>query len=313
MARMPLWPYDGSHRSLPDGCPKVLSTFSGDESARVTYAFNSLGFRGDEFEPAARRHIFVCGCSMTFGLGLDYADAWAPVFRRGYAGIHDTCESAINLQNFASSGCSNGYITRTLIRQCARFQPSLALAMLTFSDRAELVDGGRSYNIGRWCLLDSFDRGAEADGHVRELRQTILRKAKAHYDLYTPLSGDQDLLKNALLLQLFFESRRIPFLIGVIRPGNSALPNDELLGPWHECLDRTRVFSIPLRECLADQSAARGHPGPAGSRAIAEAFLSRYKETVGEASPGVRRTSAVEVDEPPEHPRAEDSSVYPLF
>ena len=65
-----LRPYNGSHHILPEGCPKVLSTFPGDESSRVTYSFNSLGFRGEEFQMAADMHIFVCGGSVTLGLVL---------------------------------------------------------------------------------------------------------------------------------------------------------------------------------------------------------------------------------------------------
>jgi len=313
--------YNGSHPILPDGCPKVLPTFPGDESARVSYRFNSLGFRGEEFRIAADRHIFVCGGSVTLGLGLDYEDAWVSVFRRGYEHVHDAPTPDINLLNFSSSGCSNSYIARTLIGQCARFEPTLVLAELTFSHRSEVLHNGRSYNIGPWCLLDTYEGAAQADGHHAELRQMIRRKAKAYYELEDQLLAGQDLLKNALLLQLFFQSHNIPFLIGLAAPAAGNLPDDELLAPWLDSLDPERVFTIAERDYQVDQSAVPGHPGPAGSAAIAASFLSRYKETYVEdrSSRGLQTS---------EHSRSgwkrwlreklkgaekEDTSIYPLY
>jgi hypothetical protein len=330
-----LRPYNGSHHILPGGCPKVLSTFSGDNSSCITYSFNSLGFRGEEFRVTADGHIFVCGGSVTLGLGLDYADAWVSVFRRGFAAIHDLHEGNVNLQNFASSGCANGYIARTLIGQCIRFRPTLALAELTFSHRAEILHNGRSYNIGPWCLLDTFDGGAQADGHDHELRQMIRQKAKAYYELDDKLSAGQDLLKNALLLQLFFQVHQIPFLIGLAEPDPGELLDDELLAPWIESLDPERVFTIPHHVYRVDESAVPGHPGPAGSRAIAAEFLSRYQENyrrgmladeeqvVSTALP--RPTTISEHPSPiirgwkkllsnrSKNPDSGDSNVYPLY
>jgi hypothetical protein len=322
-----LRPYEGSHLRLPETCPTTMSTFSGDLSGEVAYTFNSLGFRGEEFDAAAARHIFACGCSITFGLGLDYEQAWVSVLRRRYAAAHGLRDADVHLQNFATSGCSNGYIVRTLIGQCARFQPSLALALLTFGDRAEMLEGDRSYNIGRWCVQDSFFDHARAEGHLADLRRTIHRKAKAHYDLYTPLMGAQDALKNALLLQLFCEARRIPFLIGIVRSGRGELPDHELLRAWRDCLDPERVFGISLGEILVDQSVSPGHPGPIGSQAIADAFFTRYQSGVSEVPTTpttreplpcrARQASSCEgcaVSEPPAMEDAmEDANVYPLF
>jgi hypothetical protein len=58
-----LRPYNGSHHCLPGGCPKVLPTFTSDMSGRVLYIFNSLGFRGDEFEST----LLEAGGPTTFG------------------------------------------------------------------------------------------------------------------------------------------------------------------------------------------------------------------------------------------------------
>jgi hypothetical protein len=311
--------FNGSHHVLPGGCPKVLRTFSGDFSNTVEYRFNSLGFRGEEFRPDAPRHLFAAGCSITLGLGLEYSDAWVSIFRRGYAAIHGLPESDIGLQNFATGGCSNGYISRTLIGQCDRFPPSLALAAMTFPDRMEVLDSGRSYNIGRWCTRDSFDRGAPTDGHTSELRQMIREKAKAFYDLYTPLQGEQDVLKNTLLLQLFFQTRNIPFLIAIIRPGAGESPDHGLVAPWLAVLDSRRVFTIPHRQCLVDQSAAAGHPGRAGSLFIAECFLTRYRQVHGhpagvDGNPGPAIPRSHPRDTwPAVQPPPEDPNVYPLF
>lgn len=330
-----LRPYNGSHHILPDGCPKELSTFSGDTSSRVVYSFNSQGFRGEEFRITADAHIFVCGASVTLGLGLDYAHAWVSVFRHEFAKLNDLQEANVNLQNFSSSGCGNGYIARTLIGQCLRFRPTLALVELPFSQRAEMLHNGRSYNIGPWCLLDDFDNGAQADGHRPELRQMIRRKAKAYYELDDKLSATQDLLKNALLLQWFFQVHKIPFLIGLAAPDLGESVDDPLLAPWMESLDFERVFTISPDNYQIDESSVSGHPGPAGSQAIAEIFLSRYKDIYGlerhsikeQGTPGgLQGTNQAQETSQPSHrswkkwlgkkandSESEDSTVYPLY
>jgi hypothetical protein len=242
-------------------------------NSAATATAHAPEYRGEELRADAERHIVVSGCSLTFGSGPDCQDTWASVVQRGYARIHDTPLSAVNLLDLSAADASNGYIARTLIGQCERCRPSLALAVLTCADRIELLHDGRAYHIGQWCLRDSFEDDA-ADQDDRQLRRLIREKAAAHYELYTPLSGAQDLLKNALLLQLFFETRRIPFLIAIVR-SDYELPGDAILAPWRDALDPARVFTILRRDCLVDESASR--PGRLGSLVIAEAFLSRYR------------------------------------
>ena len=40
------------------------------------------GFRGEEFDPASPVKLFVCGCSYTFGTGLDLEESWSFLFSR---------------------------------------------------------------------------------------------------------------------------------------------------------------------------------------------------------------------------------------
>lgn len=328
-----LRPFNGFHHALPDGCPKVLTTFASDNSGRVAYSFNSMGFRGEEFQPSADSHIFVGGCSLTFGLGLEYSDTWPSVFRREYAEIHGLAESRVNLCNFATSGCCNGYIARTIIGQCLRFRPGLALVLLTYPERTEILHNGRSYPVGRWCLQDSFDDNREADGQVRELRLLLRSKAKAHYEFYDQLTGEQSVLKNALLLQLFFQAHQIPFLVGLYR--QTPLYEKEILAPWFELLDTERVFTVFQQEVHVDPSiAVPDHPGIASSRAMADKFLSRYKQLAEPLRPHgteqlvhapsvdpqrsrKRRIRALsELKTPIDQklsPETEDPNVYPMF
>jgi hypothetical protein len=284
-------PYDGSHPILPDGCPKVLVNFGGDASGRVAYSFNSLGFRGEEFRPAADRHIFVSGDCLTFGLGLEYSDCWTSVFQREYARIHGLHESNVNLCNFSSNGCSNSYIARTLIGQCSRVRPSLAIAALTSAPRAEMLYDRRSYNIGPWWLTPGYAERALTAGYDQQLFQMIRLKAKAYFDLHTDLWAEQETVKNALLLQLFFQSRQIPFLIGIFstKP-KGELPDREILKPWTTLLDCKTVFGVPILDCVVDRTVLN-HPGAASALLIAEKFASRYREVFGKraAPDSVRR------------------------
>ncbi|MGB1221611.1 MAG: hypothetical protein ACPG43_08725, partial [Alcanivoracaceae bacterium] len=71
----PLLPYSGSPLADPKNNEHVPNTVSyacnHDRSGKVQYRFNALGFRGEQYNENARYHIFVCGPSEAFGLGLN--------------------------------------------------------------------------------------------------------------------------------------------------------------------------------------------------------------------------------------------------
>src|SRR5215831_16546203 len=101
------------------------------------YHFNSLGYRGEAFDPAARLKIFVAGCSYSFGLGVPQEQTWPVLLKQQLADKLGVPLEQANLQNFSQIGASNGYIARTIVRQCDRVRPDLAVIAFTHRQRAE--------------------------------------------------------------------------------------------------------------------------------------------------------------------------------
>src|SRR5262245_53776473 len=110
---LPLLPYDGlrktEHFGSGDG-PWVTDTHGFDRSGTKTYRFNSLGFRGPEPSPDARARIFVCGCSYTFGVGLNAEEVWADKVKNRVAAAWGLDPMQVDLLNFSQGGASNCYI-----------------------------------------------------------------------------------------------------------------------------------------------------------------------------------------------------------
>lgn len=113
----------------------------GVQEPEQVYEFNSLGFRGIEYDPAAALRVFVCGCSYAFGMGVPADRTWPVVFTRLAAvGLGIPVEQS-HVQNFSQVGASNNYVTRTLIKQCHLVSPTLAIAAFTHNSRVEYLDG----------------------------------------------------------------------------------------------------------------------------------------------------------------------------
>ena len=196
--------YDGS---LPH--PRSKSAFQNDRGQFVCidaegavpkptdclYHFNSFGYRGEEFDPAARLKIFVSGCSYTFGLGVEHDQTWPALLKKQLSAKLDVPFDRTNLQNFSQIGASNGYIARTIIRQCDRARPDLAVIAFTHRERTEYLAPGVTRNLGLWDLDHPEDWAAPA---IR------------YFSLYNTSSASLDLLKNMLLVQWAMVRRRNP-------------------------------------------------------------------------------------------------------
>ena len=217
------------------------------------YHFNSLGYRGEEFDPAARLKIFVAGCSYAFGLGVEHEQTWPVLVKKSLAGKLDLPLDQINLQNFSQVGASNGYIARTIIRQCDRVRPDLAIVAFTHLERSEYLAPGITRNLGLWDL-DNPDT-AWATPSARYFNQ---------FDLG---SASLDLLKNMLMVQSAMVRRRIPYLLLWMNrrrleqtPVNGLTPIRQLKG----MIDPARLSARHLLEpeIMVDSEVAERHPGP---------------------------------------------------
>ncbi len=279
-----LRPYDGGSLPMPANAGKSFDRYGVDQSGRVTYSFNGLGFRSEEYAPRAARHIFVAGCSHSFGLGIPLAQSWPNCFRALYCQRHGLREEQVNLLNFSSVGASNRYITRTILAQCERRRPDLALVQLTHKNRMENVIEGRGFNILP-TILRSDNRATFSMGETQEVLFTRLREAaRSYYGFYTDEFGGMELLLNLLLVQRYFAHRQIPCVFLCIDP----LPEVPLLRPLVEMVDHSCLKTLPgpIFECLEDVGTVDLHPGARTSARLAAELFEVYQRVQG-GSPGV--------------------------
>jgi hypothetical protein len=273
-----LQPYKGSRQREhfgPDGKGSYSrSTYGLDESETKTYYFSSLGFRSEEFNPDAPVKLFVCGCSQSFGTGLNFEESWAFLFKQRLAEHRSLPEQSVNLMNFSQGGASNDYITRTLIEQSSLLRPDVLVAGFTHMSRFEILDGTMSVHLGPVDLEEYEKAGG---------RPEIKRLAE-----FLTLGTDETqqkirMIKNVLLFQYFCRSRGIPFIFFFFE---SILREDLLSAlsvPVTETLYEEIDFDllVPIDRGIRVDRAADGlHPGPRSQELMAEAawkvFSTRY-------------------------------------
>jgi hypothetical protein len=274
-----LYPYKGSRREEhfgPDGKGAYSrNTYGLDESKTKTYYFNSLGFRSEEFDPASHVKLFVCGCSNSFGTGLEFEESWAFLFKQKLAEQRGLAESSVNLLNFSQGGASNDYITRTLIEQCARVRPDVIVAGFTHMDRFELLDETMAFFF-QPAWLPTY---ARAGGKFAEMG----RLAEFVFLGTDEIQAKVRMIKNVLLLQYFCRSRDLPlvffFFESLMRGDLPSTLSTPMTQPLFEEIDFDSL--VPTEPATrVDLAADERHPGPRSQELMAEAawkiFCARY-------------------------------------
>lgn len=289
--------YSGSrfaeHFSRRSG-PSLRWTYGDDISATVAYRFNTYGFRSDDFNPDAACKVYVCGASDTFGTGIDYAATWPAVVAGFIAAAKTVARDDVCLLNFSEGGCSNRYISRTLVQQCEMYRPDLVIAHFTYLTRSETLlseevreclfsdDNGAELasfvSWGKWNDLNFVQREMEVRKQRPKNRRwfrRFLRGVHGFYKHYDPLAAVYDTLQQILLLQFYLKTRGIPFvfcvrnfshLMGIMAQRNAAL--NSLIA----ALDRTYLLDLDIgsQEFWQDLAADGKHQGPVSHRAFAD-------------------------------------------
>jgi hypothetical protein len=277
-----LLPYKGPRREEhlgPDGRGShAVAVYGADRTKKITYHFNSLGFRGEEFDPQAQLKLFVCGCSFTFGTGLEIEDSWAFRLKQKLAEHRGLAVSSANLSNFSQGGASNDYITRTLIEQSARVRPDVIVAGFTHMSRFELLDETMAtafhFQPTQPAPLEKYER---AGGRFAELGRLAKFQFLGTDDTQTKIR----MIKNILLLQYFCRQRDIPFLFYLFESlARDDLPealSQPMTAPLFGEIDFDLM--VPL-EPEVDWATDGAHPGRRSQELMAEAamktFRSRY-------------------------------------
>ncbi|WP_291990511.1 hypothetical protein [Luteitalea sp.] len=245
------------------------------EAQEGLYRFNALGYRGPDLDLSAPLKVFVAGCSYTFGQGVPFEQTWPSLLTRALAERRGIPAGRASLQNFSQIGTSNEYITRTIIRQCERVRPDLAIIAFTHRERTEYLAPSVTRNIGLWDLDGDEARAAPA---------------LHHFDLFDSPSSSLELLKSMLLVQAAMKRRRIPYLIlwmnrtGLDQPPVSEHPPLQRL---RAMIDPARLTSRHLLEpgVHVDSNRDDRHPGPLSHANLAPLLLDALDQPASAATP----------------------------
>jgi hypothetical protein len=255
-----------------------------DSSGTKLYRFNSLGFRCAEFDKEARFRLFVCGCSYTFGTGLNEEETWPHLLARRLTADLGLRDTDLNLQNFSQGGASNDYVSRTIVAQCGRAKPDLAIAYFTHNQRTEFLTAKGAVEIGRWTLrlaaqgraIDAGYSSQDALPSVDDLLDVATCYLATHDKVNAYLAG----LKNLLLAQYFFERHAIPFLM-VWRHHADFFSNRHGANPacaqLAEAVSQRHLCATDLLSSRTDYAADGAHPGPQSHWQFAEKLLGLYR------------------------------------
>lgn len=232
------------------------------------YEFNSLGFRGAEYDPRAALRVFVCGCSYAFGMGVSADRTWPVVFTRLAASALGVPVEQSHVQNFSQVGASNNYVARTLIKQCHQISPTLAIAAFTHNSRVEYLDGQLIRNLGYWNINPNnrFPEPPDAPG-ARFFRQ------------YSEREGLQNLLTNMVLFQSAMINRRVPYImvwIDIDRLHTRQVISDPVLSDYYTVLDQSRISRLSVKQHHIHVDTVEGHPGPQSHERFARALVKEF-------------------------------------
>ena len=281
--------------------PHSRSTYGVDTSGTVTYAFNSLGFRGEEYDAGAKAKLFFCGCSHTFGTGLDSEATWVSRFAAQYAQHVGLDHEDVCAMNFSQGGSSNSYIARTLMTQCAAAKPDLVVAHFTSVERTEYyldpdeVDPSDwtsrlmgVLSMGPWLDVGWFEKltlGRKAPPARQQQARKLLDWAKHYYcDTYTDLNAIAATILHILNLQSYCSANGIPWLACWVehqRLVDEKLLGHATLGPLIQLLDRDRVLSLSITdaETQLDKAADGVHLGVDSNQAFARRLWEQYLDS----------------------------------
>lgn len=246
---------------------------NGLPASEPAYDFNSLGFRGADYDPGASLRVFVCGCSYTFGMGVRADRTWPVVFTRLAAAALGTPIEQSLVQNFSQVGASNNYVTRTLVKQCHLAPPTLAIAAFTHTSRTEYLDGQEIRNLGHWDIRPDDERHQRPDSPGRRF-----------FRQYSDRAGLQNLLLNMVFFQSAMERRGVPYIMVWVDVDALDAPTlaSPVLSDYHAVLVPSRISRRSIKQPgifvdAAEGPAAQGHPGPQSHERFAAALAKEFE------------------------------------
>lgn len=264
----------------------TISFYETDVSGSKEYRFNSLGFRGDELSDSAKRLFFACGCSITFGVGLNEDEIWVHDFQSRYSHRYGYRLEDINLLNFSETGASNEAIVRTLLPQCEALKPDLLLIQFTYANRTEYLWERLALSVGPWFLGRN-----EADPEwLAQWREIV----EHYYSYYSDEIGFASTVRSILLLQCYCEKNCIPYVFWWVadpKSEMSRLADNKVCAQLYDLINWDRFCSVHPEILNLDKAADNRHAGPAAHRIVGErlfAFSVSTLDSIEQAQPPTR-------------------------
>jgi len=235
-----------------------IDRFANDQSGTKEYKFNSLGFRGEEYNSRAKKKIFVIGDSETFGLGLNIEEAWPYRFKEKYAKKYSYKIKSVNVMNFGVAAVSNDFIARTILSQCKRVKPDLLIVLFTYVDRTEYVKGKIVNMIHPWLKFE-----ASID----------------YYIYYTEELGFINFLKNLLLVQYFCKLYHLNYIFSALEYkelNHRRIRSNAAIKSLIKLVDKRYFCDFTLGD--EDVAADGHHSGPKSHDIFANKLMKFYAE-----------------------------------
>jgi|CZKU01.1.fsa_nt_gi hypothetical protein len=272
-----------------------------DTSGAVSYRFDALGFRRGE-SAASPSGIYACGCSYTFGEGLNFEASWPHLFSSQY-GRHG--HGGPGVTNFSQGGASNAYIARTLITQSTAVPPAVVIVLFSHIGRTEYYVSReerervrvpawspvRPENLGTVAVVPKYSANwfkrrfitARLPAGFRNLGSRVLSWTRHYYlRTYTDLRAVAESLTNMLALQYFCESRGIEFLVSWVDHAcleETWVREHPAVAPMVKLLNAERFVDFSLLDdgVLVDRAADGWHPGPESNAIFARRMWERFE------------------------------------
>jgi hypothetical protein len=223
----------------------------------VVYRYNSIGFRGEEFNPDAKFRIAAFGCSIAHGTGLNIEDTFLYKLKIHISEILGFDPVEVNLMNFAVGGHSNDYAVRSILTYSKAVNPDIVLYNLVALPRIEMISENQIRNLNIGSVT------------AENLHNVTDHKLLAFLDLYEPESGFINAVKNILLAGYYLKSESIPYLIVNGTVDFDAYRQNSFCNSFISKLDLNRLTTHHFHKKPADMAADGNHAGPLSNSAMA--------------------------------------------
>ena len=276
-----------------------------DQQSGREYRFNSLGFRGPEFDPEAEYRVYAFGESHAFGYFVDAEQAWPARFASQWAASRGIAASQVCFQSFADVGASNTGTARSLITQCSVAPPDIVLVHFSEHRRSEVYLQGHPHRVGPWLLAPETAAAAPAEEPLRSAYLEQIARARhfyafalgideieeADFDLRVDATCVEDALRNILLVQYFCRAQGIRAI--ATSDLYESLFNDQVrshpsLAPLLAQIDPDFLNPLRIWNVDGDRAEDAGHAGPVRhdrfARALLESFLAVQEAPAGVGS-----------------------------